>query len=71
MFLILLLEGQTVHMPAPKSHFAKDLVFDADTPIFSTGKHELSLSKRGVLMKRKLRGCLHGRMKILAQGRSE
>ena len=31
--LLLLLEGQTVHLPAPKSHFAEDIKFVKDTPI--------------------------------------
>lgn len=45
--MLLLLEGQTVHLPAPKCHFAKDLVLDADTPIFCTGKHEIIFIKAG------------------------
>ena len=33
---------RTVHLPAPKCQYAKDIVFDTDTPIFCTGpKHEL------------------------------
>ena len=28
----------TVWLPAPKSHYTKDIVFEKDTPIFSTGK---------------------------------
>ena len=39
--LLLMLEGQPVHLPAPKSHFCKDIVFNKDTPIFGTSKHEL------------------------------
>ena len=39
--LLLLLEGQTVHLPAPKSHYAEDIVFERDLPIFCTGKDEL------------------------------
>jgi hypothetical protein len=35
---MLLLEGQTLHLLAPKTHFAKDIVFDRDTPIFATSK---------------------------------
>ena len=31
-----LLEGQTIHVPAPKTHFAEDLILDKDTPIFAT-----------------------------------
>ena len=34
--MLLLLEGQKLHIPAPKSHFAKDIFFDKDTPIFAT-----------------------------------
>ena len=37
---LLMLEGQLVHLPAPKSQYAKDIVFDKDTPIFSTSKHQ-------------------------------
>ena len=39
--MLLLLEGQTVHLPAPKTHYACDIVFDKDTPIFCTGKQQL------------------------------
>ena len=41
----LLLEGQLVHLPAPKSHYAKDIVYDKDTPIFATGKHPIMYVK--------------------------
>ena len=34
--LLLMLDGQLVHLLAPKSHFAKDTVFDSDTPILAT-----------------------------------
>ena len=37
--LLLLLEGQLVHLPAPKTHFAKDICFACDTPIFAIGKN--------------------------------
>ena len=47
--MLLLLEGQTVHLPAPKSHFAKDILFSADTPIFCTSKHELIFIKGGCI----------------------
>ena len=50
--LLLMLEGQLVHLPAPKSHFAHDLVFDKDTPIFSTSKHQLVYVKGGVVDER-------------------
>jgi len=34
----LLLEGQLVHLPAPKAHYSRDLTFKSDTPIFVTEK---------------------------------
>ena len=34
--LLLLLEGETVRLPAPKNHFASDVVIDTDIPIFAT-----------------------------------
>lgn len=45
--LLLLLEGQLVHLPAPKSHFAQDLILEKDTPIFCTGKHPLVFVQGG------------------------
>jgi len=50
--LLLMLEGQPVHLPAPKSHFCKDIVFDKDTPIFGTSKHELVFVRGGVVDER-------------------
>ena len=50
--LLLMLEGQVVHLPAPKCHFANDIVFDSDTPIFSTSKHQLAFVKGGVVDER-------------------
>ena len=40
--LLLLLEGQTVHLPATKS------LFERDVPIFCTGKDELVYIRGGV-----------------------
>ena len=45
--LLLLLEGQTVHLPAPKTHCSKDIVFGKYTPIFCTSKHHLIFVKGG------------------------
>ena len=45
--LLLMLEGQLVHLPAPKSHYAQDLVFNRDTPIFCTTKHQIVLVRSG------------------------
>lgn len=50
--LLLMLEGQPVHLPAPKSHFCKDLEFNSDTPIFCTTKHDLVYVKGGVIDER-------------------
>ena len=50
--LLLMLEGQHVHLPAPKSHFCKDILFDRDTPIFDTSKHELLFVRGGVVDER-------------------
>ena len=36
--LLLLLEGETVRLPAPKNHFSSDVVLDSDVPIFATSK---------------------------------
>ena len=44
---LLLLEGQPVHLPAPKTHCAKDIVFNKDTPIFAMGKNPIVLVKNG------------------------
>ncbi|KAK3722844.1 hypothetical protein QZH41_007801 [Actinostola sp. cb2023] len=49
---LLMLEGQPVHLPAPKSHYAKDLVLEEDTPIFATGKRPLVYMKNGVVDER-------------------
>ena len=40
---LLLLEGQEVHLPAPKTHFKQDISFKGDTPIFCTAKDEIAL----------------------------
>jgi len=45
--MLLLLEGQTVHLPAPKCHYAKDITFNSDTPIFCTGKQEIIFVRGG------------------------
>ena len=47
--LLLMLEGQVVHLPAPKTHFARDISFTGDTPIFATSKHQLIYVKHGAV----------------------
>jgi len=39
--LFLLLEGETVKLPAPKNHFSSDIESTGDTPIFATGKEKV------------------------------
>lgn len=38
---LLLLEGDTVHLPAPKTHFAQDICLTNDVPIFATSSSEI------------------------------
>jgi len=47
-----MLEGQPVHLPTPKSHICKDIVFDKNTSIFGTSKHELVFVQGGVVNER-------------------
>ena len=47
--LLLMLEGDLVHLPAPKTHFVKDICLQKDTPIFATGKSPLIYVKNGVV----------------------
>ena len=49
---LLLLEGQLVHLPAPKSHFSKDILLTKDTPIFSTSSETVSLVRNGILLQK-------------------
>ena len=47
---LLLLEGQPLHFPAPKSHYAKDIFLEKNTPIFATSSERISLVKGGMLL---------------------
>ena len=47
--MLLLLEGQPVHFSVPKTHYAQDIVFDKDTPIFCTSKSEIISLRNGVV----------------------
>ena len=40
--LLLLLEGQPIHFPAPKSIYARDIYLEKDTPIFATSKSPIT-----------------------------
>ena len=35
---LLLIEGHTVHVPAPKTHYVSDICIDKHTPVFGTSK---------------------------------
>ena len=39
--LLLLLEGELVHLPAPKNHFVTDISVSSDIPIFATSKEKI------------------------------
>ena len=47
--LLLMLEGELVHLPAPKTHFSKDIQLVKDTPIFCTTKRPLLYVKNGII----------------------
>ena len=38
---LLLLEGETVHLPAPKTHFSEDITLTSHLPIFATSGNEI------------------------------
>ena len=40
--LLLLLEGETVKLPAPKNHFSEDVVIKSDVPILATSKNRIT-----------------------------
>ena len=47
--LLLLLEGAVVHFPAPKTHYAQDILFDKDVPVFATAKEHFSFVQGGAV----------------------
>lgn len=47
--LLLLLEGQTVHLAAPKTHFSHDIPLNHDVPIFCTTKEPFTFARAGVV----------------------
>ena len=50
--LLLLPEGHVVHLSASKTHFAKDITFKNDIPIFCTSKNPLVFIRNGVIDER-------------------
>lgn len=47
--LLLLLEGKIVRFPAPKTHYAQDIVFEKDSPIFCTANEHFSFVRGGAV----------------------
>jgi len=56
-----LLEGQLVHLPAPKNHFAKDICLERDTPVFATGKDRIKFIGRYNYVDEKETGMMDSR----------
>ena len=44
-----LLEGLPIHLPAPKTHFAEDIIWSKKTPIFATSSNRVRKYDGGVL----------------------
>ena len=45
--LLLLLEGQPVHFPAPKNLYTKDICLSQDTPVVATSKARITYERNG------------------------
>jgi hypothetical protein len=50
--MLLLLEGEPTHLPAPKTHYNRDILIQKDTPIFCTSSQEIRMVKGGVIIER-------------------
>ena len=42
----MMMDGQLVHFPAPKSHNAKEIVFEIDTPVCIIAKQPITLAQK-------------------------
>ncbi|XP_072021057.1 uncharacterized protein [Amphiura filiformis] len=49
---LLLLEGECVHLPAPKTHYSRDIEIDSDVPIFCTSSQPIQLVRGGAVQER-------------------
>ena len=47
--LLFLLEGEPVHLPGPKTHYAQDILLTSHTPILATSSSELQFVKHGLI----------------------
>ncbi len=63
--LLQMLEGQPVHLSAPKTHFSKDLVLDKDTPIFCTSSRTIQYISQGGVEERETE-MMNVRWKVFA-----
>lgn len=43
------IQDYTLHFSMPRTHYAQDIVFERDTPMFCTSKSEIVSIKRGVV----------------------
>lgn len=50
--LLLMLEGDKVHLPAPKTHYSRDICFESDAPIFCSSSHQIIYVKGGEIDQR-------------------
>lgn len=64
--MLVLLEGQTLHLPVPKTHFSKDIVFDKDTPIFATSKGPIVFVGKGGYFDEKETEMMSARWKLFS-----
>ena len=53
--LLLLLEGEHVHLLIPKTHFIQNILLSADKPIFATSSDEIKSVKKELLLNKKLK----------------
>ena len=44
--ILLMMDEQLVHFPAPKSHNAKEIVFKIDTPVCIIAKKPITLAQK-------------------------
>ena len=47
--MLRLLEGNKIHGPTPKTHFAQDIVLEKDTTIFCTALSRIHITSNGTV----------------------
>jgi len=63
--LLLLLEGETVKLPAPKNHHESDVVIDTDIAIFATSKSKIEYRGPFNLGDEKEQGMMDSRWRVI------